>query len=340
MTSRNSRNQRCDVAMLVDAEIGEISQSGRFVPERGSMEEKILAALRGHYPRVAVVPFGPDIGATVAELRKLTPRVVFNLTEWFDGDRKQDRAIAGLLEMMKLPYTGTGPTGLQLCRDKGLSNHLVAAAGVDVPCSFSLAHADRVENQELPFPLFVKPQCGDGSDGISKASLVRTPLELHRQVRALRSRFTCPVVCQEFVPGRDIYVGIIGNEPRVLAATEMVIGSKKAAAPRFATYRLKNDGAYRTKWRVSYRLAELPPRVVRKVRDFSTRVFHALELRDYARLDFRLTDEGRLVFIEANPNPDLTPQTLGQNLCFAGIEYHRLIPLIVETARRRYRRRA
>ena len=78
--------------------------------------------------------------------------------------------------------------------------------------------------------------------------------------------------------------------------------------------------------------------MLKQVRDYGTKVFRALKLRDYARLDFRLTDDGRLVFIEANPNSDLTPNTLGRNLCFVGIEYHHLIPRIVETARKRYRR--
>ena len=326
--------------MLVDAETGERNRSGRFVPDRGGMEEKVLASLRARYRRVAVVPFGPDIVATLGELRKLRPRLVFNLTEWVDGDRTLDHAISGLLEMMKFRYTGSGPAGMQLCRDKALSKQIAAAAGVDVPRCFTLGRGERIENPGLPFPLIVKPQYGDGSDGITKASLVGTPRELRRQVRALRSRRKGPVVCEEFIPGRDIYVGIIGNAPQVLAPTEMVIGSKKASAPQFATYRLKNDGGYRTRWRVRYRLAALPKPVLRKIADFSRKAFRALQLRDYARLDFRLTDEGRLVFIEANPNPDLTPHTLGRNRCFVGIEYRNLIPRIVEIARRRYRLRS
>ena len=325
--------------MLVDAENGERNKTGRFVLDRSSMEEHIYKCLRPRYRRIAVVPFGPDIAATLAELRKLKPRIVFNLTEWIDGDRKLDYAITGFLEMLKLPYTGTGPAGLQVCRDKALSKHLAAAAGVDVPCSFTVERGERIENPGLPFPLLVKPQFGDGSDEISKISLVRTPRELRVRVRAIHARLKEPVVCEEFIPGRDIYVGVIGNEPRVLAPTEMVVGSKKASAPKFATYRLKNDGAYRTKWRVCYRLARLPPRVMRQVRDYGRKVFRALKLRDYARLDFRLTDDGRLVFIEANPNSDLTPNTLGRNLCFVGIEYRNLIPRIVETARKRYRGR-
>src|SRR5882762_1501065 len=112
MTQRKAGG-RCDVVMLIDAENGERNK------------------------RIAVVPFGPDIATTLAELAKLKPRIVFNLTEWVDGDRKLDHAIAGLLDVMKLPYTGTGPAGLQICRDKALSKYLVAAAGVDVPRSFT-----------------------------------------------------------------------------------------------------------------------------------------------------------------------------------------------------------
>jgi D-alanine-D-alanine ligase len=325
--------------MLVDAENGERNARGRFVLDRASMEEHVYNALRPHYPRTAVVPFGPDIGATVAELKSLKPRVVFNLTEWVDGDRKLDHAIAGLLDILKLNYTGTGPGGLQICRDKALSKHLVAAAGVDVPRSFTLNARGRIDNPGLSYPLLVKPQFGDGSDEIGKHSLVRTPRELERRVEAIRARLKEPVMCEEFIPGRDIYVGVIGNEPRVLAPTEMVVGSRKSSAPKFATYRLKNDGAYRSKWRVCYRLAKLPPRVMREVREYGAKAFRALQLRDYARLDFRLTDEGRLVFIEANPNSDLTPNTLGRNLCFVGIDYHKLIPRIIETAMKRHRAR-
>jgi len=339
MAQRKSASERCDVAMLVDAENGERNKSGRFVLDRASMEEHVYNALRPRYRRTTVVPFGPDVGATLAELKKLKPRMVFNLTEWVDGDRKLDHAIAGLLDIMKLRYTGTGPTGLQICRDKALSKYLVASAGVDVPSSFTLDVGERIENPGLPFPLLVKPQFGDGSDEIGKNSLVRTMREMCERVKAIRSRLKEPVLCEEFIPGRDIYVGVLGNEPRVLAPTEMVVGSKKASAPKFATYRLKNDGAYRTKWRVCYRLAQLPPRVLKQVKDYGAKTFRALSLRDYARLDFRLTDAGRLVFIEANPNSDLTPNTLGRNLCFVGIDYHNLIPRIVETAHQRYRGR-
>lgn len=337
MARGNTKHKRCDVAMLVDAETGERGGSGCFVPDRGSMEERVLESLRARYAKVAVVPFGPDIAATMLDLKRLRPRTVFNLTEWFDGDRKLDHAIAGLLEMMKLRYTGTGPVGMQLCRDKVLSKQIAAAAGVDVPRCFALERDERIENPGLNFPLMVKPRFGDGSDGIGKASLVRTDRELRARVKSMRSRIDAAVVCEEYIPGRDIFVGLLGNKPRVLAPLEMVVGRRKASAPTFVTYRIKHDASYRAKWRVRYRQAALPKSLLRKIAEVSKRVFRMLKLRDYARLDFRLTGDGRLVFIEANPNPDLTPHTLGRNVCFVGIEYRHLIPGIVETARNRYR---
>jgi len=342
MTRLKTSYKRCDVVLLVDEETGARDESGRFVfvsdgPD--CMELNLLKSLRACYARVEVVPFGPDVIATLTELKKLRPRIVFNVTEWLEGNRRLDCAIAGLLDMMKLRYTGTGWEGLQLCRDKALSKRIVGAAGVDVPRCFTVERGARAVNPGLPFPMIVKPQFGDGSDEITKASLVTTPRQLRRQAAAVHSNLGEPAVCEEFIPGRDIYVGLIGNEPRVLAPTEMVIESKKASAPKFATYRVKHDGYYRSKWRVKYRRAHLPRRVLRTIADYSEKAFHALKLRDYARVDYRLTDEGRLVFIEANPNPDLTPHNMGMYLCFPGIEYRHLIPRIVETARKRYRRR-
>jgi D-alanine-D-alanine ligase len=142
-------------------------------------------------------------------------------------------------------------------------------------------------------------------------------------------------VCEEFVPGRDVYVGLLGNEPRVLPPVELVVRSSHPWAPRLATYRLKNDPRYRRKWGVHYRRARLDSRAMRTLVTASRRIFHALKLRDYARLDFRLTDDGRLYFIEANPNPDLDPHALNRSGCFAGVPYERLLRTIVESARRR-----
>ncbi|HSN39681.1 MAG TPA: hypothetical protein VLT92_05750 [Burkholderiales bacterium] len=337
MPSKQSGNKRCDVALLVDEETGTRSTRGHFVPERGGMESHILRCLRKDHGRVEVVPFDPELNATIETLRSLGPRLVFNVTEWVDGDRRLDHAITGLLEVLKLRYTGTGSAGLQICRDKALSKSIVSSLGVAVPRHFVLNGRDAARNRGLPFPLIVKPQFGDGSDGIAGNSVVKTEHGLQRQVRAVRMGSREPLLCEEFIEGRDLFVGLLGNAPRVLPPLELTVGNAGASAPRLATFRVKHDKRYQRKWDIRFRRARLGRRVTAMIDEASRRIFHALKLRDYARIDYRLTPDNELVFLEANPNPDLAPHTFGRDQCFAGVRYPELIRSIVEAALRRPR---
>src|SRR5687768_7401724 len=122
----------CEVAVLVDEEVGEPDARGRFIVERGSMEAHVLRALEASGTAVCVVPFDPAITPTIETLRGLKPRLVFNLTEWVGGNRRLDASIAGMLEMMGLRYTGAGPEGMHLARDKALAKDIVADLGVNV----------------------------------------------------------------------------------------------------------------------------------------------------------------------------------------------------------------
>jgi len=331
----NRRPPRCDIALLVDEETGDYARDGRFRVARHSVEAHVLACLRARRGRVEVVPFDPVVAPTIARLRALDPRLVFNLTEWIDGDRNLDAAIAGLLDMLQLPYTGTGADGMRLARDKALSKTVVEALGVAVPRYFVPARGTRVRNPGVPYPLIVKPQLDDGSVGISRNSLVRSERELRERLRRIRLASGGPLMCEEFIPGRDLFVAVIGNAPRVLPAVELVIRRKGPAAPEFMTYRVKHDRGYSARWRVGYRVPRLAPGLVSTIDAASRAIFHALRLRDYARIDYRLTPDGRLYFLEANPNPDLSPHAFGRNRCFAGMEYAALIRTIVAAARRR-----
>lgn len=328
--------QPCDVALLVDIETGAHDENGAFVPDAGSMEHDVMQCLSAQHARVEVVPFESRLDETVRRLRSLKPRLVFNLTEWLDGDRRLDAAIAGVLDALKLPYTGTGPDGMHLARDKALAKSIVAALGVAVPRGAVLDGARR-RSFDLSYPLIVKPQFGDGSDEIAKNALVRSARELKRRVEAVRRRTRAPLLVEEYIPGTDLFVGLLGNEPRVLPALELVVGRRGAAAPTIATSRIKTDAAYRAKWNIGYRVAALPRAVVRDIETASARVFHALKLRDYARVDYRLTPEGGVVFLEANANPDLSPHTFGENRCFTGVDYPDLIGGIVRAALKRTR---
>ena len=331
MRKQSAAAGACDIALLVDEEVGERRADGRFVLERGSMEANVLSALAAHKMSVCVVPFDPAITPTIEALRRSAPRLVFNLTEWVAGNRRLDSAIASMLEMMDLRYTGTGPEGMHLARDKALAKHIVADLGTAVP-RHVLINGRRASTAALRFPVIVKPQFGDGSDGIGKSALARTPRQLDQRVAMIRRHSDEALLCEEFIAGRDLFVALLGNEPKVMPPLELVVGREGAGAPRFATFNVKNDAAYRRRWAVCYREAELPDTVLKTIEAASRRIFRALKLRDYARIDYRLTPENELVFLEANPNPDLTPHTFGRDVCFAGVAYPDLISGIVSAA--------
>ncbi len=333
--NKKSGDAQCDIALLVDAEAVEQRISGLFVPERSSAEAYVLETLRAQRMNITVVPFDAAVEPTIARLRELKPRLVFNLTECVDGDRSQDAAIAGLLDLLQIPYTGTGLSGLRLARDKALSKHIVADLGVGVPRHFLIPSRGPIRNPRVPYPLIVKPQFGDGSDEVRVNSLVKNERELVQRVRVLRKRVAAPLICEEFIEGCDLYVALLGNAPEVMPGIELVIGRKGRGAPEFASYKLKNDGAYRNRWRVRWRTARLSRNLVRDVEAASRAIFHALKLRDYGRVDFRLTPDGRLVFLEANANPDLHPHAMGNNVCFAGVSYADALRRIVKEARLR-----
>jgi D-alanine-D-alanine ligase len=327
---------RCDVALLVDAETGECAADGRFVPERGGVEAQVLHALKSQHRRVAVVPFGAATADPFDELRELRPRIVFNLTEWIDGDRGRDHEIARRLDALGIQYTGSGAEGLQIARDKVRAKRIVSELSVDVPRGFSVdggVHAGR-----FPFPLFVKLRHGDGSDAIGNSALVRSAAQLRERLRVTTGLGHGAVLCEEYIEGRDMFVALLGNRPEVLHPLELVVGRQGRGAPSFATGRLKHDEAYKRRWQVHYRKARLPAAVLRNINGASRRIFHALKLRDYARIDYRLTADNRLVFIEANPNPDLGRHTFGREQCFAGVSYAELIRRILAAARNRYRK--
>jgi D-alanine-D-alanine ligase len=178
----------------------------------------------------------------------------------------------------------------------------------------------------------VKPQFGDASDRIANGALVRTEGQLLKRLQKIRARSHEPLLCEEFVAGRDLFVALLGNEPRVMPPLELVIGRSTAGAPRFATFKVKHDARYRRRWGIRYRRAELDEAQLGTIDEASRRIFRALKLRDYARIDYRLTPEGRLVFLEANPNPDLARHTFGHDVCFAGVPYPQLIGSIVSAA--------
>lgn len=312
------------VLVLVD---DEVLLSGKKGFVAGGLDQYVVEALRSFMKRVVVRPYNgvPDFLKIVDEVK---PSLVFNLTEHSDGDRKRDGHICALMDLLRLPYTGTGPDGMMMCRDKMLSKLVAAREGFRVPAFFNVKAGQPCPARALPFPLVVKPRFGDGSEGIHQTSLVKTRKELLRQIATLHRTGWDDVICEEYVPGRDIMVRIAGR--RLMLAREFIVNSSKPGAPQLASYRFKHDKKYRKRWKIQTVFAQLTPEQQRSLEAPALRTFDALSMRDYGRLDLRLTPSGEWVFLEANPNPALVPFPKSSLGSWSGSDHRRLVKEIVE----------
>jgi D-alanine-D-alanine ligase len=263
------------------------------------------------------------------------PSLVFNLTEHVYGDRRMDSHICALMELERIAYTGTGPTGLALCRDKALSKVMAERAGFRVPAWFATQTWQPRVPPGVRFPLVVKPRFGDGSEGIGQNSLVASHADLMARIRALGSGGVKDAICEEYIAGREMVIAIAGL--RTMPVREFVVGRKGDGAPVLACQRFKHDAAYRRRWRVRMVFAELTRGEQRTLNELALRTFDALDMRDYGRLDVKLAPSGDWVFLEANPNPALAPFQRSFSGSWAGVDFDRLVKEIATRAMRRGR---
>ena len=225
-----------------------------------------------------------------------------------------------------------------MCRDKAICKRLLSHHRIKVPNFTTLRLGQTRLPRKLDYPLIVKPVYEDGSDGISLASLVQNAVELEQRIKIIHERMHQPAICEEYIEGREIYIGIVGNDRlKVLPARELSFGNTGEGGPNFATARVKRDDAYRKKWGISYEHADLSEALQDKLARFSKRIYRLLYIRDYGRIDLRITDRDEIVFLEANPNPDLSQgDELAESAEKAGMEYTVLIQKIINLAKRRF----
>jgi D-alanine-D-alanine ligase len=191
----------------------------------------------------------------------------------------------------------------------------------------------------LGYPLVVKPAFEDSSEGISNASLVAGEAALAERTRFVHERWEQPVIAEEYIEGRELYVTILGNNKLVVyPIRECFFNYDGDEGPALATYRVKWDREYREKWNIAFGFAELDRAMVRRIERICKKVYHVLQIRDYGRIDLRLTPDDKLVVLEANPNPDLAyGEDVAEAAERAGLSHEELIDRIVKLALRRYK---
>jgi D-alanine-D-alanine ligase len=303
-------------------------------------EYHVITALRELGHSVCGLGAIRDIGKLVESLIEPKPDIVFNLTEEFGGDRRLDKNIAGLLEMLGIPFTGAGPAGLMLCRDKQLCKQLLSLHKIRVPGFIALAPDRSLRlSKNLRYPMVVKPAFEDSSEGISRASLVANEAELKERAAFVHERWQQPAIAEEYIHGRELYVSVLGNRRlTVLPFRECLFDSEEDQGPQLATYRVKWSPEYREKWNIRFGFADLSGPIVEAIRRICRKVYHVLQIRDYGRIDLRLTPDNKVVVLEANANPDLAyGEEVAEAAEKAGIHYEDLIDRIIRLARQRYK---
>jgi D-alanine-D-alanine ligase len=283
-----------------------------------------------------VRPLG--ISDSLSELRRAIldwkPDIVFNLLEEFDGIVTYDQHVVAFLELMRQPYTGCNPRGMLLSRDKVLSKQLLSYHRVPTPQFMVFARGRKLNvSRKLRFPLFVKSSTDDASLGIAHASVVADERQLGERISFIHEQTHADALVEEYIEGRELYVGVIGNDRlKVLPVWEMSFGSLPENLPAIATRKVKWDRRYQQKYGITTAAAvNLPEGTAVRMEQMAKRIFRALHLTGYARMDFRLRADGTLYVLEANANPNLSAEEdLAQSALTAGLDYDALLQRIVQ----------
>ena len=303
------------------------------------MEFDVIESLECMGHDVRRLGLDADLSVLPKAIREFRPHVLFNLLEDFHNVATFDQHWVSYLELLKIPYTGCNPRGLMLARDKALSKKILAYHGVDVPGFAVFRDGEPVRKPEsLKFPLIVKSLTHDGSVGISQASVVGTERRLAQRVRFVQRSVGSPAIAEEFIEGRELYVGVLGNDRLwTFPVWELHFDRRPPTTRLIATDRVKWSDKYQNKVKVRTRKARLPERELRTVQGLAKGVYRLLEMSGYARIDFRLDHEQRLFFLEANPNPQLSyGEDFAESAEKGGLSYEALLQRILNLALARH----
>jgi len=297
--------------------------------EEWRTEYDVTTTLRksGHDVRsMGVLDSLTELRSAIADWK---PDVVFNLLEEFNGIVTYDQHVVAFLELMRQPYTGCNPRGLLLSRDKSLCKQLLTFHRIPTPQFAVFARGARIHvPRKLQFPLFVKSTVEDASLGIAQASVVDDLAKLKERIEFVHQQVGSDALVEEFVEGRELYVGVMGNDRLTrLPVWEMVFGSMPESLPAIATRKVKWDKRYQAKYGITTRAAEdLPPAVLTTLDKLSRRIYRALGLSGYARMDFRVRPDGQVYVLEANANPNLeAAEDFAESARAAGVGYDELL---------------
>lgn len=310
-------------------------------PVIGQISDALAA--EGH--EVEGMSVDASVEPVVDALRAAKPDLIFNIAESFRGKSALESNVAALLNLLDLRYTGSSPAGLMLAGDKTLTKKVLTFHSIPTP-KFATVYRGAVDwAGDIKFPVIVKPPQEDASLGVSAKSVVHDIKQLLERIGAMQTEFNGPALVEQFIDGREYYVAVLGNvNAKAMPVIELDFSGFPPDKPKIASWEAKwgdegeGEGAEfaGTKSVFPENLAE---ELVERMQRIAVEAFHALRLRDYARIDLRVTDAGEIYVIEANPNCYLERESeFARAAQKDGLEYNALIARVAELALGRYSR--
>jgi D-alanine-D-alanine ligase len=296
-------------------------------------EYDVVSTLRANGHEVRPLGVTSELAPIRQEVESFKPHIAFNLLEEFHGEALYDQNVASYLELLRVPYTGCNPRGLVLARGKDLSKKLVHYHRIPVP-AFAVFPLQRKVSRppRLALPLIVKSLIEDASMGIAQASVVDSDEALAERVEFIHERIGTAAIAEQYIEGRELYVGVLGNDRRrVLPIWELRFGDLAQGTRPIATEKVKHDVEYQQRHGVAQGPAEgLPAQLETRIKAMVKRICRTLELDGYARVDFRLSADNVPYFIEANPNPEIArSEEFAQSAEHDGLNYPALLNRIL-----------
>jgi D-alanine-D-alanine ligase len=318
------------VIMLVDEKllpVGDLKDFSEKQRELRKTEFDVRDALEELGHDVVAIGVSDDLSTIRGAIDAHKPHIAFNLVEEFGGVGRFDQHVVSYLELSNQPYTGCNPRGLTLARDKALTKKILRYEGIKVP-EFAVFPKRRAfkRPERLTFPLFVKSLTEEGSAGLSSASIVENDEKLAERIEFIHRTTKSTAIAEEFIEGREIYVGVMGND-RVTALPAWEFSStKNSDKPLIATDRAKWDPEYQRQHGLKTGPAKLSENIQQHLVSVSKEIYRVLGMSGYARLDYRLTEEGDAYLLEANPNPQIAKdEDFANSAKHIGISYPELI---------------
>jgi D-alanine-D-alanine ligase len=319
---------------LQKGEEKDILAEDAILEEIGAVEEAVRSL--GH--QYFVMAVRDEILTVIHWLNEIHPDVVFNLCESVYGNTCWEMNIPALLDLFRIPYTGSSSLTLGLCQDKGKVKDILLSQGILTP-RYKIFDRGVGPIKGNIFPIIVKPLHEDGSLGISKESVVFDVETLSRQIQYVIEKYDQPALVEEFIDGRELNVGLVETNGKVgvLPISEIDYSEFPEGVPKICGYEAKWM-TESIEYQKSKPICPAPLEWVMKkrVEHIAVKVFKLFGCRDYARVDIRIDRDGEIYVLEVNPNPDISPQSgMTRAIKVKGLTYQEFIGGLLERALRR-----